>query len=487
MNPFKFKTPFKAIYSILIVTLSITTGCNRIDHVDNNNKKKLTQQSVPNLWVTKLDKSALLQQQKIPNPPLINPDETISINTSQTFQEMDGFGFALTEGSAMLINTMSPDARDNLLNELFGQKEDQIGISYLRIGIGASDMIEELYSYDDLPTGETDLELKKFSLSRDTLHLIPIIKKILVIAPDMKFVATPWSAPTWMKDSKDTQGGSLIKKYSTTYANYFVKYIKAMAAEGINITTMTVQNESLWDGNNPSMLMLAKDQAEFVKNHLGPAFQKNNIKTKILIYDHNPDRIDYPLSILKQPDVAKFVDGTAFHLYGGEISALSKVHNAHPEKNIYFTEQWTGYPTDFSDDMTWHIKNVIVGATQNWSKNVLLWNLAADENQGPHTDRGGCDDCLGAITIKGDEIQRNVGYYIIGHASKFVKAGAKRIASSRSESNVNTAFLNPNGEVVLIIQNTSNTPKKFKIEAMDNEIIVPLSSGSVGTVVFNNQ
>ena len=153
MNPFKFKTPFKAIYSILIVTLSITTGCNRIDHVDNNNKKKLTQQSVPNLWVTKLDKSALLQQQKIPNPPLINPDETISINTSQTFQEMDGFGFALTEGSAMLINTMSPDARDNLLNELFGQKEDQIGISYLRIGIGASDMIEELYSYDDLPTG----------------------------------------------------------------------------------------------------------------------------------------------------------------------------------------------------------------------------------------------------------------------------------------------------------------------------------------------
>lgn len=398
---------------------------------------------------------------------------------------MDGFGFALTEGSAMLMSRMSRTERNNLLQELFGQKEDQLGISYLRIAIGASDMVEELYFYSDLPDGKIDLELESFSLSRDTLYLIPIIKDILTISPDIKFVATPWSAPIWMKDSKDSQGGSLIKQYYPTYANYFVKYIQAMQSEGIEIDAITVQNESLWDGNNPSMLMLAREQAEFVKNHLGPGFEEHNIKSKILIYDHNPDRIDYPLSVLRDPDAAKYINGTAFHLYGGEIDALTEVHNAFPNKDIYFTEQWTGYPSYFDRDMSWHMKNVVVGATQNWAKNVILWNLASDENQEPHTDRGGCYNCLGAVTISGNSVERNVSYYIIGHISTFVKPRAKRIASTKSLTNVNTAFLNLSGEQVIIIQNTSASQRRFRIKSGEKEMVIPLLAGSVATVVIN--
>ena len=184
----------------------------------------------------------------------------------------------------------------------------------------------------------------------------------------------------------------------------FVKYIEAMKAEGITIDAITVQNEPLHPGNNPSLLMEAEQQKEFVKNHLGPVFEENNINTKIIVYDHNADRPDYPITILNDSVAAKYIDGAAFHLYGGEVDAISKVHEAHPDKNLYFTEQWVGAPGDFAKEMNWHTENLIIGATRNWCKTVLEWNLAADENQEPHTDRGGCDRCLGAITIKGDNV-----------------------------------------------------------------------------------
>lgn len=186
-----------------------------------------------------------------------------------------------------------------------------------------------------------------------------------------------------MKDNNSSIGGSLKKEYYPVYANYFVKYINAMKNEGITIDAITVQNEPLHPGNNPSLLMLAEDQKEFIKDHLGPVFEKNGISIKIILYDHNADRPDYPISILDDPEAAKYIDGSAFHLYGGEIDALSQVHDAHPDKNIYFTEQWVGAPGDFSKEMAWHTENLIIGATRNWSRNVLEWNLAADENQEP--------------------------------------------------------------------------------------------------------
>lgn len=438
------------------------------------------------LWLTTLDQKSLLEKRNLEVVAAEEVDSfaTVSIDSSQTFQEIDGFGYTLTGGSALHIHKMSDSARTALLQEVFGTGEDEIGVSYLRLSIGASDLNEAPFSYNDLSEGETDVNLEKFSLANDTVHVVPVLKEILQIAPDIKIMGSPWSPPAWMKDNKDTRGGSLLKEYYPVYANYLVKYVQAMADHGITIDAITVQNEPLHPGNNPSLLMVAEDQAEFIKDHLGPAFEKNNIDTKVIIYDHNADRPDYPISILNDPEAAQYIHGSAFHLYGGEIEALSEVHEAHPDKHLYFTEQWVGAPGNFAQEMSWHTENLIIGATRNWSRNVLEWNLAADENQDPHTDRGGCDRCLGALTISGDEVTREPAYYIIAQASKFVRPGSVRIGSNLPEGIPNVAFKTPEGEVVVILQNKTNTEKTIQVKLNNQQALVQLPAEAVGTLVF---
>lgn len=230
------------------------------------------------------------------------------------------------------------------------------------------------------------------------------------------------------------------------------------------------------------MVMEAAEQAEFIKSSLGPAFQAAGLKTKIITYDHNADRPDYPIDILKDPEARKYVDGSAFHMYGGKIEALTEVHNAFPDKNIYFTEQWVGAPGSFAENLNWHINTLIIGATRNWARNVLEWNLAADENNLPHTP-GGCTECLGAITVQ-DAITRNVAYYIIGHASKFVPAGSVRIASNINGELANVAFLTPQGKKVLIVINNGKSKALFNVSYRNVAALCQLDAGAVGTFVW---
>lgn len=438
------------------------------------------------LWLTNADESVLFEQQEVVLNFGADQSEhpTITIDKSKTFQTIDGFGYTLTGGSALHINKMSAPERDKLLKELFATDSTHIGISYLRLSIGASDLDERTFSYNDLPEGETDPELTKFSLDPDRAYLIPVLKEILAINPDIQLMGSPWSPPVWMKTNNDTRGGSLKPEYYDAYAKYFVKYVQEMAAEGIKIDAITVQNEPLHPGNNPSLLMLADEMSEFIKNHLGPAFEAEKIDTKIIVYDHNADRPDYPITILNDPETRKYVDGSAFHLYGGTIDALTEVHNAHPDKHLYFTEQWIGAPGNFPIDLNWHVKNLIIGATRNWCRNVLEWNLAADPNQDPHTDRGGCDRCLGAITIDGDAITRHPAYYIIAHASKFVRPGAVRIDSNMPDSLPNVAFQGPEGNKILIVLNDSQTDQTFNIGYDEQWVTTSLKGGAVGTYVW---
>lgn len=408
----------------------------------------------------------------------------IEVNEDEVFQEMDGFGFSLTGGSAYHIYKMSAAKRKQLLNELFRFDGNNIGISYLRISLGASDLDAEVFSYNDLPQGETDVNLESFSLAPDMEYLIPVLKEILAIYPEIKIMASPWSPPCWMKINKASKGGSLMPEYYSSYAEYFVKYVQGMAEEGVTIDAITIQNEPLHPGNNPSLLMLAEEQAAFIKDHLGPAFKQENISTKIVIYDHNADRIDYPISIMDDPDAKRYVNGSAFHLYGGSINDLTKVHNAHPDKDLYFTEQWIGAPGDFPDNLKWHVENLIIGASRNWCKTVLEWNLAADANQKPHTP-GGCTKCLGAITIEGDKVTRNPAYYIIAHASKFVRPGSKRIGSTLLPNLTNVAFQTPTGSVVLIVLNKSEETRSFNINLRSKLVSTSLAKGAVGTYVWN--
>ena len=437
-------------------------------------------------WLTKADQSVkLLKQSSILTfVTTYNIYANIEVDDSQTFQTIDGFGFTLTGGSAESINQLSAAKKKELLQELFGSASNSISISYLRISIAASDLNSTPFSYDDLPTGQTDVNLNSFSLAPDMTNLIPLLKEILVINPNIKIMATPWSPPVWMKDNNSSIGGSLQSQYYGVYAQYFVKYIQKMKAEGIAIDAICPQNEPLHPGNNPSMLMLATQQATFIKNNLGPAFQTAGINTKIIIYDHNCDRPDYPLAILNDAAANPYVDGSAFHLYGGDISALSTVHNAFPNKNVYFTEQWTSSDGNFSGDLKWHTKNVVIGSMRNWSKVALEWNLANNASFGPHTP-GGCTQCKGALTINSSEnFDRNVAYYIIAQASKFIPAGSIRIASNLSGNLSNVAFKTPSGKIVVIVENDGATTELFNIKYNGRWITTSLESGSVGTYIW---
>lgn len=452
---------------------------------DTTTTPVIVTQPIPNVsyWLTKNDGSVLLQKQTTAlsyiNSADANP--TIMVDSTQLFQSIDGFGFTLTGGSAYVINQLDATTKSTLLKELFSNDSTSIGISYLRISIGASDLDASVFSYDDLPAGQTDANLTSFSIAKSKTDIVPILKDILAINPAIKIIATPWSPPVWMKDIASTKGGHLNPVYYGVYASYLVKYIQAMQAEGITIDAITPQNEPLNPYNNPSMVMSADEETSFIKTALGGAFQAAGITTKIIAYDHNCDQPDYPVTVLSDADAAKYVDGSAFHLYAGDISALTTVHNDFPAKNIYFTEQYTPTSGSFGGDLKWHLKNVIIGATRNWSRNALEWNLATDENFGPHTD-GGCTTCKGALTV-GSSVTRNVSYYIVAHAAKFIMPGSVRIASNVSGSLNNVAFKRPDGKKVLLVENDGDAAT-FNIAFGGKKVTSTLDAGAVATYVW---
>lgn len=438
-------------------------------------------------WLTKPDQTSLFKQQNIALnfASTSNSYTTITVDATQQFQTIDGFGYALTGGSAMLINGLDPTTKDNLLKELFLTDSLGIGVSYLRLSIGASDLSPTAFTYDDSPGDST---LQNFSIGMET-DLIPVLQKIIALNPSVKIIATPWSAPAWMKTNNNLYGGGatpgiLKPECYDIYARYFVKYIQAMAAKGITIDAMTPQNEPLNSYNNPSMLMQDTDENNFIKNYLVPEFKANGITTKIIVYDHNLDHPEYATYILGDPATYNLVDGSAFHLYAGSISTMSSVHSQFPNKNLYFTEQYTSSTGNFGGDLQWHIQNVIIGATTSWSRNALEWNLASDPNQQPHLS-GGCSDCLGAVTISGTSVlKRNQSYYIVAHASKFVRPGSVRISSTYLASLPNVAFQNPDGKKVLIVLNNNTTSQTFNIQFNSKIVTASLDAGAVGTFVW---
>jgi glucosylceramidase len=443
-------------------------------------------------WLTTADRSALFTEQKAPlafearsaSTKLTADDDasSITVDPSKTYQTIDGFGFALTGGSAQHLMAMSPGARRELLTELFATKDDNIGISYLRVSIGSSDLNDHVYSYDDIADGETDMTLSKFTLAEDEGYVIPAIKEILAINPKIKLLGSPWSAPKWMKTNDNVKGGTLKDECYPIYASYLVKYVEGMKAHGISIDAITPQNEPYNDGNTPSMQLFPEQEMKLVRDDLGPAFQTAGLKTKIVVYDHNCDAYQYPLTILNDPAAREYVDGSGFHLYGGDVSAMTTVHNAYPDKNVYFTEQMVVSIKGF--DPVRSVSRVLIGATRNWSRNVLLWNLAADSAFQPHTGSGGCPICQGAVTIDGDKVERNVAFYDVAHFSKFVRPGSVRIDSTETDALPNVAFRTPTGNIVDVVANTSKSPQTVDIVCGGKAIHPTLPASSVATFVW---
>ena len=414
------------------------------------------------------------------------PEAVIRVEDATTYQVIDGFGHAVTGGTAQLMMKMSPAARHALLEDLFGSRSGQRNMSYIRVSIGASDMNESVYTYDDMPEGSTDPTLAHFSLAPDETCVIPVLKEILAIHPDLRILASPWSAPDWMKDSGKPKGGTLLREDYGVYADYLVKYLEGMAARGIPIATVTVQNEPENPKNTPSMVLTAEQESEFIGRYFGPAMENAGLKTEIVAFDHNCDHPQYPIAVLSDPAAGKYTGGSGFHLYLGEITALTTVHDALPKKDIFFTEQMVIAHRGATDlRIAEPVARIVIGATTNWAKNVLLWNLAADPQNGPHTNDGGCPICSGAITLDGDNVRRNLAYYVTAHFTGFVPPGSVRVAALADGVLVpHVAFSTPRGGHALIVSNTTAADTKFWIGYNSKFAQVSLPAGGVATYTW---
>lgn len=440
-----------------------------------------------NSYVTTDDKSSLLKMQAAIAPANTNSGENIiKLDNSQKFQTYIGVGAAITDASAFLINEkLDEKQRNDLMKELFSK--DGLNLSFTRLTIGASDFSQTHYSLNDMPKGQTDVGLKNFNLDAMPKSVLPVIKAAKQINPQLKIMATPWSAPGWMKTTDSLIGGSLKPEFYQANADYLVKYSQEMRKNGINIDFLSIQNEPHYTGADyPGMLVNHDERAKFVKENLGPALAKMDNAPKILEWDHNWNEPDEPRKVLEDKDAAKYIDGIGWHCYGGSPDAQGKLHDQFPDKDTYFTECSGGeWAKNWSTDMQWQSKNLIIETTRNWAKGVLLWNLALDEKFGPHL--GGCGDCRGVVTINSQtgEIARNMEYYVLGHISKFVQIGAKRIASNSGQNDVyNVAFENPDGSIAVIMVNMSQNTQKISLELSQKYYNFEIPKAALQTIII---
>lgn len=415
----------------------------------------------------------------------LSTQATIRIDESKIFQEIDGFGAAMSESSAYLIHRLPEDKRENVIRDLFAL--DGIRMSFVRIPMGASDFSLDSYTYNDMPKGEKDLTLDNFSIERDEQYVIPVLKDAFKVNNDIKLIASPWSAPAWMKTNEHLNGGSLKPEYYSVYSQYFIKFIQEYKDHGLPMYAVTLQNEPLHeDRRYPSMRMTNEQQREFIKV-IGPQFNESNLETLIIAYDHNWDQNTYPYPIYQDELASQYVSGAAYHCYAGDVANQSKVHQAYPNKGIWFTEcSGGGWATNFADNLMWNMQNLFIGSINHHSKSVLLWNIALDENSGPKNN--GCGDCRGVITISSHgEITKNEEYYSIGHFSKFIEPNAHRISAAvtGNQQVISTSFINPNGEIIVVIANTSNQFQRIKL-VYDGLVTTHQMSGkSVSTLVIH--
>ncbi|MDX6709523.1 MAG: glucosylceramidase [Blastocatellia bacterium] len=417
-----------------------------------------------NVWLTTDNQRTKLQQQSsVTFSTAGGGSNPVIVDEGQVFQQIEGFGASFTDSSAYLLNEIAtPSARTSAMNNLFTRNGSGIGISFLRNPMGASDLARFHYSYDDLPAGQTDPNLTNFSIAHDQVDIIPLILQARQLNPQLKIMATPWSPPGWMKTSGSLIGGSLLPSMYTPFANYLVKYIQAYQAAGIPTDYISLQNEPLFvPGDYPGMSMDAPTQTIVLRDFVLPAFSSNNINTGVLVYDHNWDRPDYPDTVLSDPTLASStrIAGIAWHGYGGTPGTMTTLQNKYPSKGNYQTEHSGG--TWVSDQVKADFEE-ITHVMRSWGKAYVKWGLALDQNRGPHA--GGCGTCSPLVTVNtSGTVSYTIDYYTLGHFSKFVLAGARRVYSSNASGVVSAAFTNPDGSKALVAYNDTRTTRTFQV------------------------
>ena len=410
--------------------------------------------------------------------------QVIPVDDTRQFQTIDGFGAAMTDSSAWLLEEqLTAVQRKEVMRQLFDPRRG-IGISFLRVPLGASDLARNHYSYDDMPPGQRDPGLQKFSIDHDRAYILPALHQALKLNPSMSIMVTPWSPPGWMKTRASLIGGQLREDASADFALYLAKSVRAYQNAGVPVKYLSVQNEPLYETSDyPGTLMQAEQQRELIGKFVGPALQKAGLRTGILAYDHNWDHPEYPETILADPTAAQYAQGSAFHCYGGDVSAQEKVHNQFPDKGLWMTECSGG--TWQKGNLLAITEKLVIESTRQWAKAVVLWGLALDEKNGPNS--GGCATCRGLITVdrsaEPHQVTYTADYYAIGHVSRFVYPGALRIHSSdQSPAGLESvAFKNTDGTIVLLVLNSADTPQDFSVSWRGSSFRTSLSAGSVST------
>ncbi|ADD43027.1 glycoside hydrolase family 30 protein [Stackebrandtia nassauensis] len=457
-------------------------------------------------WITTPDRARLLD----PGPSPVfrrhgsSNQTTITVDERQRFQSIDGFGASLTDSSASLLYSLSESQRDDVMASLF-DRTDGIGMSFLRQPIGSSDFVDgPHYTYNDLPDGETDFDMSRFSIAHDEVRILPLLRQARALNPSLKVMATPWGQPAWMKENNSTIGGRLKDDPDifAAYALYLLRFVEAYEDAGVPIYALTVQNEPQHgdpDGY-PGTDMPVEHQAAIIEK-LGPMLDDAGYgHVKILSFDHNwalhPDdpggNPRYPYDVLKSQAVT-WIDGTAYHCYAGSPDAQTALHDSFPDKDIWFTEcsGWHGNDDSpakyFSDTLRWHAQNVTIGTTRNWARAAINWNLALNSQGGPAN--GGCGNsttgkCTGVVHIDGTTVTRNAEYYNLGHMTKYVRPGAVRIGSDNAGDIHNVAFKNPGGTIVLVATNIGGSTQTFTVSWSGRSIEYTLDSGAVATLTW---
>jgi glucosylceramidase len=417
-------------------------------------------------------------------------DIVVDVNTK--YQSMTGFGAALTDSSAWLLHTkLNVLERNALLHELYGPPPN-LNFNMMRLTIGSSDFSLNVYTLDDIPFGQTDPQLKHFNITANQQDVIPMMREILAINPGMLTIASPWGAPAWMRTTQNLLGGELDEQFEGTYADYLVKYLDAYEAQGIPIFALTLQNEPAYAPiSYPGMTMGAKVRARLVSKYLGPKLASREPRTAILEWDHNWTPVEEPLAVLADRDAAKYIDGVAWHCYGGSQHEQGKVHRAHPDKDAYITECTGGdWPLSMNGELLWFSRNLLVTGIRQWARGVVYWNLALDERHGPHF--GGCSACKGVITIdsKTGDVTRNDEYYALAHFSRFVMPGAYRVKSTDTDADkgiANVAFQNTSdGSVVLVVVNINTKAKDIAVGEGRFRLDYTMPPESVATFVWHS-
>jgi glucosylceramidase len=416
--------------------------------------------------------------------------DAIALDPIATKQEILGFGGALTDATCYVLSQMPPSQREDVVRDLFAPGE--MALNVCRTCIGSSDYSRSVYSFDESP--EPDPELKKFSIDHDKAYILPVLRDARKANPELFLFSSPWSPPGWMKVNGSMLGGTMPAHNYAPYSQYFLKFLEAYKAEGVQIDAVTVQNEvdAEQDGRMPACLWAQENEIGFVEKFLGPALRKAGSPTKIWVLDHNYNLWGRAIGELSVPGAYEYIDGIAWHGYVGEPSAMTRVHDAFPAKNAYWTEGGPDitapdYLTDFA---RW--TETFNGILRNWARSITAWNLALDEKGNPNI---GPFPCGGVITVDNatHKVTRSGQYWAFAHFSKHVRRGARVFQTNGVGDNTgqgvpaavsHAGFRNPDGSFVIVLSNHGQE-KRVQLLLGSKALDIELPAGSVHTLQWS--